>query len=242
MRGLCGYFDSAHADNKSLKSTCSYIFLLYGSPISWVTKVQKTIALSLTEAEYMAGTEAARETIWLKQLTDILFKNPEIPWPITLYSDNQGSLGLAKNPIFHSRTKHIELRYRFITQAVEDGVINVKHVPTKDKLADGFTKPLSKEQHSNHMRRLGLRLRGGPKCASVRWGDGEDMGDLGRKGEDEIAAIVEGESVLMFMGGKGKRIWECARCGNLFKDGEALCRHVLKEEKRLKMKTMDVTN
>ena len=63
MKGLCSYFNSVHADNVSLKSTCGYIFLSYGSPISWVMKVQKTIALSSTEVEYMAGTEATKETI-----------------------------------------------------------------------------------------------------------------------------------------------------------------------------------
>ena len=222
LKGLCGYFDSAHANNVSLKSTCGYIFLLYGSPISWVTKVQKIIALSSTEAEYMAGTEATKETIWLKSLMDVLFKDPGIPWPITLYGDNQGCLSLAKNPVFHSRTKHIKLRYRFITQAVQEGTIRVKHVPTKDELADGFTKPLSKEQHWNHMGRLGLKL-------------GRMSGER-EKGEEKKVAFVMDDNVLVFAAGKGKRKWECTRCGNLFKDGEALCKHMLKEEKRAKMK------
>ena len=71
--GLVGYFDAAHADTPSMWSTCSYIFLLCGSPISWVSKVQKMIALSITEAEYMAGTEAAREAIYLKGLTNAVF-------------------------------------------------------------------------------------------------------------------------------------------------------------------------
>lgn len=62
---LIGYFDSAHADNHNRRSTCGYIFLLCGSPISWSSKVQRTVALSTTEAELMADTEATREAIWI---------------------------------------------------------------------------------------------------------------------------------------------------------------------------------
>lgn len=72
--------------------------------------------------------------------------------------------------------------------------------------------------------------------------NGENVEDLENKGEDDIAALVEGERVLIFMGGKGKRKWECAWCGNLFKDGEALCRHVLKEEKKMKMKISEAND
>ena len=72
---LIGYFDSAHADTPSKCSTCGYLFTLYGGIISWSTKVQRTIALSSTEAEFMAGTEATREAVWLKGLLDAVF-NP----------------------------------------------------------------------------------------------------------------------------------------------------------------------
>lgn len=61
--GLVGYFDAAHADHLDMRSTCRYLFLLYGSPVSWASKVQRTVALSTTEAELMARTEAAREAI-----------------------------------------------------------------------------------------------------------------------------------------------------------------------------------
>ena len=113
--GLLAYFDSAHADNADKRSTCGYIFLLYGGLISWATRVQKTIALSSTGAEYMAGTEAAREAVWLKGLTDAIFRTEysssyTIQWPIQLRGDNQGSLSLANNPQFHKRTKYIVLR------------------------------------------------------------------------------------------------------------------------------------
>ena len=70
---LLGYFDSAYADNVDKRSTCGYLFLLNGGLISCATKVQRTIALSSTEAEYMAGTEATHEAVWLKGLTDAIF-------------------------------------------------------------------------------------------------------------------------------------------------------------------------
>ena len=70
---LVGYFDSAHADTATKRSTCGYLFTLYGGIISWSTKVQRTIALSSTEAEYMAGTEATREAVWLKRIVGCRF-------------------------------------------------------------------------------------------------------------------------------------------------------------------------
>lgn len=74
-KSLIAYLDSAHADTAARKSTCGYIFLLQGSPISWSSRIQRRVALSTTEAEYVAGTEAAREAIWLKCLLDIGKKN-----------------------------------------------------------------------------------------------------------------------------------------------------------------------
>jgi len=121
-----------------------YIFLLYGSPISWLSKVQCTIALSTTKAELMAGTEATREAIWIKGLTNVLFamnldndKRGETTEGILkceLRGDNQGSLALLVNPVYHERKKHIDI------------------------LADGLTKPLARDTHSDHCLRMGLRL------------------------------------------------------------------------------------
>ena len=139
---LIGYFDSAHADTLSKRSTCGYLFTLYGGIISWSTKVQRTIALSSTEAEYMAGTEATREAVWLKGLLDAVFHSSHSPftivWPVELREDNQGSLALANNPQFHKRTKHIELRHRFLSDMVADGLIRITYVPTTDMLADSL--------------------------------------------------------------------------------------------------------
>ena len=121
--------------------------------------MQRTIVLSSTEAEYMAGTEAVREAIWIKGLTDAIFNTSPtlaIEWPIELRGDNQGSLALADNPQFHQRTKHIKLRHRFISDMVAEGLICVNYVPTVKMLADSLTKPLKKELHRTHWQWLSL--------------------------------------------------------------------------------------
>ena len=137
---LIGYFDAAHGDCANLCSTCGYFFLWNGSPLSWCSKVQRTVALSTTEAELMTGTEATKEVIWIKALLDQVCNRGV---KCVLHGDNQGSLALAQNPVFHQRTKHIDIRQKFIGEMVKRGKISVQYVHTKEMLADGFTKPLN---------------------------------------------------------------------------------------------------
>ena len=208
---LIGYFDSAHADNGDKRSTCGYLFTLYGGLISWATKVQRTIALSSTEAEYMAGTEATREAVWLKGLLDAIFNSKfssfTLQWPIELRGDKQGALALANNPQFHQRTKHIELRHRFISDMVTEGVIRVAYVPTADMLADSLTKPLKKELHKEHWRRLNLV-------------DTIPHDDASHQLLMAVAQSMEAQQ-------SHKRKWPCVECGNLFPSQTALKRHML---------------
>ncbi|KAL2240917.1 UNVERIFIED_CONTAM: Retrovirus-related Pol polyprotein from transposon TNT 1-94 [Sesamum indicum] len=101
---LIGYVDSNYANDR--KSTTSYVFTLCGSCISWKSQLQHIVALSTTEAEYIAATEAFKEAIWLKGL----FKEFGIlKDKVTMFSDNQSGIQLCKNPIFHDRTKHIDV-------------------------------------------------------------------------------------------------------------------------------------
>ena len=152
--GLIAYFHSALADNENRRSTCGYIFLLYDSPISWATKVQCTVALSTTEAEFMASTKANKEAMFIQQVTNALF-DPKLA-PAELRGDNQGALALATNQVFHQRTKHIDIRQRYISEMVNANAITVQHVNTNDMLADGFTKPLNKDRHWDHAKRFGI--------------------------------------------------------------------------------------
>ena len=101
----------------------------------------------------MAGTEATREALWIKELTDILFGNLRCE----LRGDNQGALALAVNSVFHQWTKHINLRHRFISRAVNDGLLNVKYVSSKDMLADSPTKPRDAHTVTIYVKWLELR-------------------------------------------------------------------------------------
>ncbi|KAL0286258.1 UNVERIFIED_CONTAM: Retrovirus-related Pol polyprotein from transposon TNT 1-94 [Sesamum angustifolium] len=105
---LTGYVDSNYAnDRDSRRSTTSYIFTLCGSCITWKSQLQQIVALSTTEAEYIAATEAFKEALWLEGIVkEIGFLKQKI----TIFSDSQSAIQLCKNPVFHDRTKHIDVR------------------------------------------------------------------------------------------------------------------------------------
>ena len=98
-------------DRDNRRSTIGYVFTVCGTVFSWVSKIQSVVALSTTEAEYVAATEASKEMIWLQRFMGELGKEHDKG---TLYSDSQSAIHLAKNSTFHSRTKHIQLKYHFI--------------------------------------------------------------------------------------------------------------------------------
>jgi hypothetical protein len=109
---LQGYVDSNMAGDKdSRRSTTWYVFTIGGTTVSWISKLQKVVSLSTTEAEYVVATEASKEMIWLQRFMEELGKKQENN---ILYCDSESSIHLAKNSAFHSKTKHINLRYHFI--------------------------------------------------------------------------------------------------------------------------------
>lgn len=141
---LIGYSDSDYAnDLDTRRSTTGYIFTLNGSPVTWSSQRQQTVALSTTEAEYMAACEATKEAIWLRQLMKDIQEPFEQP---KLLVDNQSAIRLGKNPEFHKRTKHIEVKYHFIREKVRSGEIVIEYVNTEDQMADILTKPLPKQR------------------------------------------------------------------------------------------------
>jgi hypothetical protein len=93
------------------------VFIIAEGAVSWVSKLQTVVALSTTEAEYMAATQACKEAIWMKKLMEELGHKQE---KILLYCDSQSALHIARNPTFHSRTKHINVQYHFVREVVED--------------------------------------------------------------------------------------------------------------------------
>ena len=113
-----------------------------GGVVSWGSKLQPTVALSSAEAEYMAACAAVQEAIHLRLLMrDLGF---EQKGATVIYEDNQGCIALSENPMFHKRTKHIDIRYHFIRERVASGEVVLKYVATEHQLADLLTKALPK--------------------------------------------------------------------------------------------------
>src|SRR6184192_3086251 len=109
MKPIEGYADTDWAGNlDDRRSMTGYIFILYGGAITWNSKKQPTVALSMTEAEYMALRQATKESIWLKRLLKEVSFHQRTE-PIQIHIDNQGALALTKNPTFHTCTKHIDI-------------------------------------------------------------------------------------------------------------------------------------
>jgi len=154
---LHGYVDSDWGGNViDRRSYTGYVFLLGGAPISWEARKQKSVALSSTEAEYMAMCEASKEAVYLKRFfKDINFEK-SCQNTVVLYCDNQGAQKLVKNPVYHSRTKHIDIRHHYVREIYEKKEIDIKYIPTNDMVADIFTKPLFKMKHELHITKLGI--------------------------------------------------------------------------------------
>ena len=140
------------------RSTSGWIFTLGGSPISWSSKRQKTVALSTCEAEYMAATEATKEAIWLQGLLrEMGVQDIGIDQPTSILIDNNSAMKLSRNPEFHARTKHIAMRHHFLREQVTTGNIKLHRVGTKDNVADMFTKPLPRPRFVELTGRMGLK-------------------------------------------------------------------------------------
>ncbi|MCO5587642.1 hypothetical protein L7F22_066993 [Adiantum nelumboides] len=120
------------------------MFSLGSAAITWSSKKQSTIALSSTEAEYGGAVVAACEVAWQELLLGDL--GMQVQRPIVIHCDNLSSIQLARNRVFHARTKHIEVHYHFIREGVLDGSINLTFVRTDEHVADIFTKALGAEK------------------------------------------------------------------------------------------------
>jgi hypothetical protein len=122
------------------KSTSGYCFSLGSAMISWSSRKQGSVAQSTAEAEYIAASTACREAVWLRKLLSDLFRS-ELE-PTVIHCDNQSCIKLTENPVFHDRSKHIEMRYHYIRDMIQKKVLSLQYVPTAEQIADIFTKPL----------------------------------------------------------------------------------------------------
>ena len=151
---LVGFSDSDFAgcklDRKSTSGTCC----LFGSfLVSWFSRKQVSVALSTAEAEYVAAGSCCSQILWMKQqLKDYGLSLDHIP----LKCDNTSAISLTKNPVQHSRTKHIDIRHHFIRDHILKGDIHIEFIETRNQLADIFTKPLDRESFFRIRQELGI--------------------------------------------------------------------------------------
>lgn len=143
---------SCSLDRRSYTGFC---FLMSNSVVSYESKKQKTVALSSTEAEYMALSESCKEGIYLMNLLNELVQY--VSKPLHLYSDNQSSIKLASNALFHNkRTKHIDIRYHYVRECVLEDKVKIEYVSTNDMPADILTKSLCKNKHYKFLSLMGV--------------------------------------------------------------------------------------
>ncbi|KYN08004.1 Copia protein [Cyphomyrmex costatus] len=156
-KNLTGYVDAdwgnCSLDRRSYTGTA---FLLANAAISWEAKKQRTVALSSTEAEYTALSEAAREAIYLsgflKEVGMTSFAK------VLLHNDNQSAGKLAVNPVYHSRSKHIDIKCHFIRQAFTEHEIELTYTPTEEMRADVLTKALPSAKHHFCVDGIGIKV------------------------------------------------------------------------------------
>jgi len=153
---------SAADDPNTARSRMGYVITYAGCPMHWASKMQTEIALSSTEAEYIALSQSMREVIpimWLLQEAadqGINFINTKPKVHCAVFEDNEGAIEIANVPKMRPRTKHLNLKYHHFREEVKKGTISIYHVSTKDQMADIFTKPLEEGQFTKlRMRMIG---------------------------------------------------------------------------------------
>ena len=140
---LLGYTDLDWACSVTdRKSTLGCCFSLGSVVIAWRNREQTSVALSTTEVEYIAACSASSEAVWLQKMLSGLF---DLEMDATcIYCDNQSCINLSENPVFHDKSKHIEIKYQYIRDMVEKGAMKLQYIATDEQVVDVLTKSLSK--------------------------------------------------------------------------------------------------
>ena len=152
---LIAYSDTDWAGDKNDRhSTSGYVFMLASGSISWSGRKQAVVALSAAEAEYIALSSPTQEIIWLRRLLTDLHSKPH--GPTELKEDNQGAIAIAKNPVTHNRTKHIDIRYHFVRENVHDNVVNMTYCPSVSMIAAILTKLIPRVKFEQFRTAMGV--------------------------------------------------------------------------------------
>ncbi|KAK4398434.1 Retrovirus-related Pol polyprotein from transposon TNT 1-94 [Sesamum angolense] len=119
----------------------------------WASKKQTTVAQSSAEAEYIAAAATSNQAIWLRRILEDIGDKQEEP---TIYCDNKSAIAITKNPVQHSRTKHIDIKYHSLREATTRGEIELKYCSTEEQLADIFTKALPRNKFEELRMKIGV--------------------------------------------------------------------------------------
>lgn len=151
-----GYVDSDYGgDLDTRRSTSGYVFMMAGGPVSWSSKHQQTVSLSTTEAEYISMTRSSQQSLWMHNfMAEIGLEQSR---PAILKVDNTSSIALALSTKGHAQAKHINIRHHYIRERIQEGDIEVSHIPSSENLADICTKPLARSAHDYLVGLMGLR-------------------------------------------------------------------------------------
>jgi len=138
---MVAYTDSDYAgDLDDRKSTYSYVFLLSSGVVSWLSKKQPIVTLSTTEAEFVAAARCASQVVWMRRVSEQL---GHVQKKRTIVMcDNNSTIKLSKNHVMHGRSKHIDVRFHFLREFANNGIIKLLHCGLEEQTADMMTKPL----------------------------------------------------------------------------------------------------
>ena len=152
---LVGFTDSDYAgcvDDR--KSTSGYVFILSGAAVAWCSRKQAIVTLSTTEAEFVAAAACACQLVWMKRvLQKIGYNGSDSP---VIYCDNSSTIKLSRNPVMHGKSKHIDVRFHFLRNLVNEGALQLVYCGTQQQIADVFTKPIKLEAFLEFRKKLGV--------------------------------------------------------------------------------------